>query len=176
MKYSELKNEELLALYKNLDKDAFNEFFRRNSPIVFSFVASRLNNNSEAEEVMQDTFFRIHKYVLKYDPQQNAMSWIFTIARNCLLDQISKRKKHTELKQEMQSHQELQSVETRFQEEAKDHLDHLLNSLDPDDRRLLEDRFLNEESYETLAKELGVSPAGVRQRLSRIVRKLRENL
>ena len=176
MKYSELKNEELLALYKNLDKNAFNEFFRRNSPIVYSFVASRLKNNSEAEEVTQNTFFRIHKYVLKYDPNQNAMSWVFTIARNCLLDQIAKRKKRAELKQELLMHQELQSFETSFQEEAKDQLDQLLNSLPSEDRRLLENRFLNEESYELLAKEQGVSPAGVRQRISRIVRKLRENL
>ena len=144
--------------------------------MVFSFIASRLNNSSEAEEVMQDTFFRIHKYVLKYDPEQNAMSWVFTIARNCLLDQISKRKKLTELKQDLQRHHELQSVETNFQEEAKVHLDHLLKSLDPEDRRLLEDRFLNEDSYETLARGQGVSPAGVRQRISRIVRKLRKSL
>lgn len=176
MKYSEIKNEELLARYKNLDKEAFNEFFRRNSPIVFSFIASRLNNHSEAEEVMQDTFFRIHKYVLKYDPEQNAMSWVFTIARNCLLDQVSKRKKHSELKQEMVVHHEMQSVENSFQAEAKDQLDNLLGSLSLEDRQLLEDRFLNEDSYEELAKEQDVSPAGVRQRISRIVRKLRENL
>lgn len=174
--YSELSNEDLLSLYKDLNKTAFDEFFKRNSPIIFSFIASRLQNASEAEEVLQDTFFRIHKYILKYDPSQNAMSWTFTIARNCLLDCIAKRKKLTEIKEEAHRVSEMQTIENNFQQEAHDQLQHLLSLLPAEERRLLEERFFAEISYEELAKTQGVTPAGVRQRISRIVRKLRQNL
>ena len=176
MKHAELTNEELLALYKDLDGGAFDEFFRRNSRTIFSFIASRLQNNSEAEEVLQDTFFRLHRYILKYDSNQNAMSWTFAIAKNCILDQIAKRKKLSELKAETEKQYEMESIEATFQKVAREQLKHLLSGLSTDDRKLLEQRFLNEASYNDLAKAQGMTSAGVRQRISRIVRKLRENL
>ena len=104
------------------------------------------------------------------------MSWTFTIAKNCILDQIAKRKKLSELKAETENLYEMESIEASFQKIAREQLEHLLSTLPTDDRKLLEERFLNETSYDNLAKARGMTSAGVRQRISRIVRKLRENL
>jgi RNA polymerase sigma-70 factor (ECF subfamily) len=174
--YKQLSNEDLLWRYKNLDKNAFNEFFRRNSPIIFGFLSSRLRNNSEAEEVLQDTFFRIHKYILKYNCNHNAISWTFTIAKNCMLDRIAQRKKQSEIQNETQAQQKIQEIEAKFRVDAQDQLELLLSELAADDRKLLQDRFLGDTSYDELAKTLDVSAAGVRQRISRIIKKLRDAL
>jgi len=174
LNYSTLSNEELLSRYRDLDKKAFDEFFRRNNRMIFSFLATRLRNNSEAEEVLQDTFFRIHKYVLKYDTSQNAMSWSFTIAKNCALDLIAKRKKIAEIKDGVEIQLTMDSIDTKFQIKATDQLVELLEKLSEEDRSLIKDRFINDKSYEDLAKVHGISPAGVRQRISRLFRKLRE--
>lgn len=176
MNYSALSNEELLSRYQELDKKAFDEFFRRNSNILFRFLASRLRNKSEAEEVLQDTFFRIHKYVLKYDAAQNAMSWSFTIAKNCALDLIAKRKRASEVRDGVESQYAMDLIDTEFQIKAKNQLVELLSKLSSEDRKLIEDRFIDDTSYEELAIVHGVSSAGIRQRISRLLKRIREEL
>ena len=79
-------NEELLARYQSLDSDAFDLFFERNHSLVFNYLLSRLKNRPEAEEAFQQTFLRIHRYIQSYDPAQNAVGWVFTIARNVSFD------------------------------------------------------------------------------------------
>ncbi len=143
--------------------------------MIYSFIASRLRNRSEAEEVLQDTFFRIHKYILKYDASQNALGWSFTIAKNCTLDLIAKRKKEFNLRQGIPFYQEMDAVDDEFQKKARNQIEELLANLSEEDSQLIKDRFINDLSYEELAKIQGVNSVGVRQRVSRLIKNLRKN-
>jgi DNA-directed RNA polymerase specialized sigma24 family protein len=49
----------------------------------------------------------------------------------------------------------------------------LSHGLPSEDVKLLEDRYLNDWSFERLAQELRLSEAGVRKRLSRLLQKIR---
>jgi len=173
LNYSTLTNEELLSKYQDLDIKAFEEFFRRNGPIIFSFLKLRLRNNSEAEEVLQETFLRVHKYILKYDTDQSALNWLFAIAKNCALDLIKKRKKQASLKDEALFVHEMSKTEINYQKNAQTVLKDLLDKLSPADRKLIEGRYLEEKSYDLLAQAQDVSPAGMRQRISRLISKIK---
>ena len=173
MNYNDFTNEQLLERYQNLDEKAFDEFFRRNSSLIFAFIASRLGVRSEAEEIVQETFFRIHKYILRYDPSQNAMSWTFTIAKNCLIDHVAKRKKQFAVTEQLRTHASHNEEDPDFQENARTYLEKSLKNLSNAERQLIEQRFLAEKTYDEIAELEGITAAGVRQRLSRILRKLR---
>jgi RNA polymerase sigma-70 factor (ECF subfamily) len=164
-----LTNEELLARYQAADPDAFEAFFERNRRLVFQYLYSRLGTVQDAEEAFQKTFFKIHRYIGKYDPSQSALGWVMTIARNVAFDLYPKRAAAESL-ENVPAEQLAKSDESV---EARDALVALLEQLDPRERRLIERRFLHEESFEAIAKDEGWSVQNARQRTSRLVRKLR---
>ena len=135
----------------------------------------KLGNKADAEEAFQETFLRIHKYILKYDPEQNAMSWVFTIARNAAVDVVSKNSKVTEIKQETASIDVEKRYSTHFALEAKQALESLMGRLSEEECGLIKARFLNDESYEEIAARLNVKPEGARQRVSRLMRKIKSS-
>jgi RNA polymerase sigma factor (sigma-70 family) len=57
---------------------------------------------------------------------------------------------------------------------AQQQLESILSLLSPDDREIFTARFLHEDSYEEIAARKGIRPDNVRQRISRLVRKLRK--
>jgi RNA polymerase sigma-70 factor (ECF subfamily) len=162
-------NENLLQRYQAADPKAFEEFFRRHRKLVFNYLLARLRNHAEAEEVLQDTFLRVHKYVLRYDPEKNALAWLMTVARNAMLNKFAKRHVTEPLHEELCGGVGDASAAT----EARQTVERLLLDLSPVDRELIKARFVEDESYEEIAKSHGLSEANARQKISRLLRKVR---
>lgn len=117
---------------------------------------SRVGNHGEAEDVLQETFIRIHKYIHRYDSNRNALSWTFAIARNQIISQKYKRHDHVELDESSVESQARSSIEARNQ------LEKVLSGINKDERLLLVDRFLQEESYEEISSKRGLKPVNIR--------------
>ena len=167
-------NEKLLVRYQRAEADAFDLFYRRNKKLLFNFLKMKLGNQADAEEAFQETFIRIHKYILKYDPTQSAMNWVFTIARNSAIDVIAKNSRQNILRQKSTEVFDVESRSTvNFAIEAKQTLEKIFATLSEDERDLIRARFMDDESYEEIAVRLDVKPTGVRQRVSRLIRKIK---
>ena len=151
------------------DVAAFEEFFARHKQLIYSYLRSRLSPG-DADEAFQRTFLKIHKYILKYDSTQSALGWVMTIARNVAND--FKPTQARALTLEEVSEFEL-SVDDQGAVEARRTLEALVKDLSPSDKSLIERRFLDEESFENIAKERGWSVVNTRQKISRLIRRLR---
>jgi RNA polymerase sigma-70 factor (ECF subfamily) len=167
--YERATNEELLGLYKSADTRAFQVFYKRSSKLLFNFLLSRMRNQQAAEDALQETYFRIHKYVSKFDPNQKALGWTFQIARNVLIDAYKKKP----LNETPFNEDAFQSIDPRVALDARDTLNDLLKKLNEDDATLIRERFLNDETFETLAKKHGLTGANARQKISRLLKKIR---
>lgn len=165
-----LSNEALLKNYQQADGASFEEFFERNHRLLFNYLYSRLGDRLDAEEALQKTFLRLHKYILTYDPQRSALGWTFSIARRVLLDIRVERTKNT--KNTVPLHEGI-SNETHAQDEARRSVIDLLKQLEPKDRALIERRYLLDEDFEEIAEGEGMTAVNVRQRISRALRRLR---
>ncbi|MBD3369880.1 sigma-70 family RNA polymerase sigma factor [Candidatus Fermentibacteria bacterium] len=64
------------------DEDAFSEVIRRFQGPIYGLLIRMLGNEDEAEELLQETFCRLHRYRENYDPERPLVTWIFTIASN----------------------------------------------------------------------------------------------
>ena len=79
-----------------MDKD-FEKVYREYYPSVYRYVLSISKNEHTAEEIAQETFFKALKNIEKYDPQQNILTWLCTIAKNTWYSQCKKSKKFTDI-------------------------------------------------------------------------------
>jgi RNA polymerase sigma-70 factor (ECF subfamily) len=168
--YRDCTLEELLLAYQKADARAFAEFYDRTSPALLNFLTLRLRARQDAEDCLHDTYLRIHRAILSYDASRGAMAWIFAIARNQAIDHLRKHARRKEA-----------AVDTLEEIPAADHGDSQLNGvlvamldqLAPEERQLVMERYVGEASYDELARHLGATEESVRQRISRIIKKLR---
>lgn len=79
-----------------MDKD-FERVYREYFPSVYRYVLSLTKNADKAEEIAQETFFKALKNIEKYDPKQNMLTWLCTIAKNTCFSQQKKLSRQSEL-------------------------------------------------------------------------------
>ncbi len=164
-------NESLLERYQSGDFEGFDLFYRRNSQMIFAFLLTRLRLRADAEEAFQDTFLKIHKAIEAYDPAQPALGWVFTIAKNAALD-VMRRRRRQAVSYNMDELSENSGIEESVS--AKEQLAQLIEKISDAERRLLKARFLDEEPFENIADVLGISADNTRQKLSRLLKKIRD--
>jgi DNA-directed RNA polymerase specialized sigma24 family protein len=64
------------------DDASFVELHTRFQPRVFVFVLRRVGNPSDAEEICQEVFLKIHLSLPSYEGRASLATWIFGIAHN----------------------------------------------------------------------------------------------
>jgi RNA polymerase sigma-70 factor (ECF subfamily) len=75
-------DEALMSAYAAGDDAAFDELFRRYAPIIERTMMRRLGSESDAQDLVQQTFLQLHRARLDFDPARSFRPWLFTIAFN----------------------------------------------------------------------------------------------
>ena len=66
--------------------------FERHHRALFRYFISMNSHREQAEDLVQEVFFRILRYRTSYDPAQSFTAWMYQIARNAGVDQGRKRR------------------------------------------------------------------------------------
>ena len=74
------------------DRNAFRVLVDRHSRAVFRLGYRMTGNESDAEDVVQETFLRAYKQIKHFDGRSSFSTWIYRICANCALDLIRARK------------------------------------------------------------------------------------
>lgn len=155
-------DEELMNLYQEGSEAAFNELFSRHSSMVYGFIVKRLRHE-EVDDFYQKVWRQLHEKRSLYK-NQPFLPWFFVLIRNLLTDEYRSlgrsRERAEALKQKEAEGQEID-------------LESILERLPVDTRELVKKHYLDELSYPELEKEMGLSQATIRQRLSRAMKTLR---
>ena len=90
----EIDLEEKKLLEKIIKKDEKALFFvyKKYQPSIFNFVKSQINNYQTAEELTQDIFLDFIEALRDFRFQSSLKTFIFSIARHKVIDQIRKKK------------------------------------------------------------------------------------
>ena len=59
---------------------------------LLGFVKSRVNNDENAEDILQEVFIKIHKNSSQLKDQKKLVSWLYQITRNTIIDFYRKKK------------------------------------------------------------------------------------
>lgn len=92
---TETEDARLLSRVSAGDRDAWEALVSRHGDAAFAVLRSMLRSTQDAEDALQDTFIRIHRYAGSYKPDShgnNARGWVVRVAARVALSMMSKRK------------------------------------------------------------------------------------
>lgn len=86
------EEKELLEKIIKRDERALFYIYRKYQPLIFNFVKSQISNYQTAEELTQDIFIDFIEALRDFRFQSSLKTFLFSIARHKIVDQIRKRK------------------------------------------------------------------------------------
>lgn len=164
---------------------AFEELIERHQALVSGTVARMLGNNADVDDVAQQVFLRVWKNASRYVPRARFTTWLLTITRNLVFNELRRRRRHASVP--LQTETEGQELQTRDEQTASPDVSLLEGELQkaiesaigalPENQRLaLILRRYEELSYEDIADVLEQSVPAVKSLLFRARTELRERL
>lgn len=164
-------DEELMESYQMGVTAAFDILFHRHSARVLGFLSQRMNKKKEAHDLLQETFFKLHRSKHQYNGTLPFAPWLFSITRSVLLDYA--KKKNLE---DLIDIKEIEQIPSRKHEQVDMDYTDVLGALPETQRQAVQLRVYDEETFEEIAARLSTSPENARQLVSRGLKKLREVL
>ncbi len=79
-------DELLLRRYARGDASAFAALYRRHERRIWGYLERNTGNRATAEELMQEVWFAVAREAGRYQPSARFTTWLFTIARNRMID------------------------------------------------------------------------------------------
>lgn len=89
-------DEELMARCGKGDDQALAALIERHGRKLFGFLLRLLGGRDRAEDAYQEVWMRVMKSAGAYDPRDRFPAWLFTVARNIVIDQERARKRRKE--------------------------------------------------------------------------------
>ncbi len=159
------------------DRLAFEALFRRYTPPLVNFLARMGPERDRAEELAQEVFLRIYQARHRYEPKARFSTWLFSIAHNLALNELSRsyRKRETPLEDPVAERLEdpQPGAEERLQgKRAAMAIEGALAGLPERQRAALLLRTEQGLGYAEIAEVLGASSASVKS----LIHRARESL
>jgi RNA polymerase sigma-70 factor (ECF subfamily) len=92
----ELTDAAFVAKARSGDADAYRVLVERHSRALFRLAYRMTCNESDAEDVVQESFLRAYRQLGKFDERASFGTWLYRIATNCSLDLVRSRKRRSE--------------------------------------------------------------------------------
>jgi len=159
------------------DADAFGLLVERHSRGVFRLAFRITGNESDAEEVLQEAFLRAFREIRRYESRASFSTWIGTIAANCALDAIRKRKRFVDTAEEIESVSEAPGPDREANSRRiSEVIAKTMGLLILQERTAFTLRHFEGMAIEAISRELGLSENATKQSIFRAVHKRRRVL
>jgi RNA polymerase sigma-70 factor (ECF subfamily) len=180
-----------MVAYKEGEANALDELYRRYQGPIFGFAYRYMGNPDQAQDVLQETFLRVHRGREQYLPSSKFSSWLFRIARNLCIDE--KRRywnRRVMAETEMAGRDPdadtnvLQSfaddgttaAERLGEDEVSRRIREAIDQLSEEQREVMIMSKYQDLTYREIAEILGISAESVKQRAYRAHLRLRDLL
>jgi len=176
----------LMLRVKSGDIESFEALVMRHQHSVVGTAAKMLGSAAEAEDIGQQVFVRVWKSAARYEPTAKFTTWLMTITRNLVFNEL-RRRRRTELvpmetdQDDAMQHQfaddeVLAPSEKLLDTELQETIDAAIAGLPENQRVAIVLRRYEGMPYEEIAKVLRTSVPAVKSILFRARSELRERL
>ena len=129
------------------------------------FISSRLPNDDDADDILQEVFLRIHTRLETVRDMDKLESWIYQIARNSITDYYRSRRKLVELASDLPVEDEHQEEDAA--ESLAPSIREIVQALQEPYREALILTEYQGLSQKEMADRLGISLSGAKSRVQR---------
>ncbi len=166
----------LVLIGKDRDKAAFIDLFKHFAPRVKAYLIKNGMNDSQADELAQETLLTVWHKAERYNPEKaNASTWIFTIARNKRIDAL--RKIYRDDPDIDFDNNDPDLPDQSFEEtEKSEHIAAAVKTLPDEQKILIEKAFFEDKTHSTIANEMGLPLGTVKSRIRMALSTLRKKL
>jgi len=178
---ADLSDEQLIRLIASRDGTALEYLYERYSASVMGLAMKMLANRAEADEVVQETFWRVWSKTDSFRADRGTLlSWIFAIAHNLCIDLIRQQKVNPMNLEEapivnIADHGMNEAASIRDAVE-REQLQSAMDDLPSDQREVIEMAFFKGLTRQEIAKVTGVPLGTVHTRARLGLQKLRTSL
>ena len=156
----------LIAQLKMGDEKAVTTWFNQYQPIIYQFIASRISDRADIEELVQKTFIdSLRQISLLRDPTK-LKAWMLNIARCRVADFYRKQYAKKVIKQ-LPLGKEMLALNTQDLPEVAEAVQATLNKMSAYSRELLLKKYVDRDQVSKIAKEQLVSNKTIESRLYR---------
>ncbi len=154
----------------------FEEIYEQYYGRVFNFVYMRLLHREDAEDVTAETFTKAFGAYDRNDPSKaSILTWLCTIARNCLIDHVRKSHKGKIISFDRGFDTGAEDPELeRLNEDTERRVYRILKHLNDEERELLSMRYKMDLEYSEIGGILGIEPKTAAKRVERLLKKCRD--
>ena len=157
--------------------DTFKKIYEDESDAIFRFCLTRVSNKDQALDITQETFLRLWNNLLEEKKILNYRAFIFTIARNLIIDWYRKEKNISLDKMiedegfDQVDNYAMKNIETGIEGR---YLVDKINELSPMNKDPVYLRFVEDLSPEEIGKILNISTNNASVRINRGLEELRK--
>lgn len=154
------------------DEEAYRNFFELYARRLLLYALVLTNGHEEsAKDLLQLTMIRVTKYARVFEREDEFWSWLTRLARSAWIDEHRKKRRYWRV---LAIFGRRQTEEIEIPVPVEPSLPELLDRLDPHDRQLLEEKYLQGKSVKQIAAEAGSSQKAVESQLTRARERLRK--
>jgi len=184
--YSSLPENELLALARAGNEEAFTTLVRQNSPMIYKISRRVLKNHEDAEDTLQNVLIKAYQRLDTFDGHSRFSTWLFRVAFNEALMTIRRNRSRrqdclVELSVVDNGYRGVSDLQERSENSERNYVNRDLAvkamlRLNP----VLRAAFLLHKregwTHKEMAEELGISAETAKSRVYRARRQLREEM
>ena len=172
-------NDEIISnLIENaqMGRDAFEQLVRHYQHDVFRMIRVYTPNDSDAEDLAQETWVKVYRSIRKLKPPYHFDSWLKKVALNTVKDWLRSRGyKESQSTDEIASQQLWGSAVIQYQRQKRiEEIRDAIDSLSEKNRQVVLDFYILGYSASEVSQRLSVPVSTVNSRLKEARKKLRE--
>jgi len=162
-----IKDEQLVSSYIKGKDNSLNILINRHRQRIMSFIMSKVRDQSLAEDIFQETFFKVIKTLKKgkhYNEQGKFLPWVMSIAYNLSMDYFRKIKKTKLVRSrddfnifDVIKDQSVSIEDEIIHEKILNDVKELINKLPKEQKRVLKMRYYFNMSFNEIANDCDIS-------------------
>jgi len=170
---------QLVEKLKQSDTVAYESLYLLYVQRLYGFVLRMAKSPELAEDVVQDIFVKLWENRQQLDPEQSFKSYIFTMAKNQLLNFIKRKAHESRIVNEILAHVPRGSRPSDnmiLENEIQHLLDEALSSLPPQRKLIFELCRIQGLTYKQAAEQLGLSDSTINSQMVKAIKTVKEFL
>ena len=167
---------------QNGQLESFGYVIEKYQTLALNIALPIVKNQEDAEEIVQDAFVKVYRFIQQYNGESRFSSWLYKIVYNTALTKLNTNTKQWMRDNEIKSTNEKEKVTDKIDERTLDRqirsrmLDEALDQLPESDKLLVTLYYLAEKSIAEIAEITAWNPSKCKVKLMRARRKMREIL